>query len=98
MLLLGAENVVWLIRMVAYVFSGFTIWQFTQGSSADLAAAGRHMALDQGHGMFLGVCAGVSNYTGIDVSLLRMAWVVAAFYKGVGLVLYILAFLILPVG
>lgn len=88
---------VWFLRMAAYVVSGFTIWQFTQGGSQDMAAIGRHMALDQAHSMFLGVCAGVSNYTGIDVSLLRMIWVVAACYKGIGIALYILAFLILPV-
>jgi phage shock protein PspC (stress-responsive transcriptional regulator) len=84
--------------MAAYVVSGFTIRQFVQGGSPDTAAMGRHMALDQVHSMFLGVCAGMSNYTGIDVSLLRMTFVGAACYKGLGIALYILAFLILPVS
>lgn len=89
---------VWFIRMAAYAVSGLTIWQFVQGGSPDMTAMGRHMALDQVHSMFLGVCAGVSNYTGIDVSLLRMIFVVAACYKGIGIALYFLAFLILPVS
>ncbi|MCE5285229.1 MAG: PspC domain-containing protein [Pelosinus sp.] len=89
---------VWLIRMAAYVVSGFTIWQFVQGGAPDMTAMGRHMALDQVHSMILGVCAGVSNYTGIDVSLLRLIFVIAACYKGFGIALYVLAFLILPVS
>lgn len=88
----------WLIRMAAYAVSGFTIWQFVQGGAPDAATLGRHMALDQVHSMFLGVCAGISNYTGIDVSLLRMIFVAAACYKGIGIALYVLAFLILPVS
>lgn len=89
---------VWFIRMAAYVVSGITVWQFAQGGSSNAAALGQHMALDQVHSMFLGVCAGVSNYTGIDVSLLRMIFVAAACYKGIGIALYVLAFLILPVS
>lgn len=89
----------WLIRAGAYLFSGLTIWQFVQGAGPpDMAILHRHLALDQSHGMILGVCAGFSAYTGLDVTLIRLAWVLAVLYRGAGLALYILAFLIMPVS
>ncbi|SCM82482.1 Phage shock protein C [uncultured Sporomusa sp.] len=88
---------IWLIRAGAYLFSGLTIWQFVQGAGTpDAAGIHRHLALDQSQGMVLGVCAGFSAYTGLDVSLIRLAWALAVLYRGAGLVLYILAFLIMP--
>jgi len=48
--------------------------------------------------MIFGVCAGFSNYFGIDVTLIRLVWALAAFYRGIGIGLYILAFLIMPTG
>lgn len=87
----------WLIRGSAYFISGMTLWQFfRQGDS--LVQHGSALALDPVHGMIFGVCAGVSNYTGLDVSLLRIAWVLSCFYKGIGILIYLLAFAVLPVG
>lgn len=89
----------WLIRAGAYLFSGLTIWQFIQGSGIpDVSGIHRHLALDQIHGMVFGVCAGFSTYTGVDVTLIRLAWALSVLYRGAGLVLYILAFLIMPVS
>lgn len=88
-----------LIRVGAYLFSGLTIWQFLQGAGTpDVAAIGRHLALDQSHGMVFGVCAGFSAYTGLDVTLIRLAWALTVLYRGAGLALYIIAFLIMPVS
>ena len=89
----------WLIRAGAYLFSGLTVWQFLQGAGTPEVAADlpRHLALDQLHGLVLGVCAGFSSYTGMDVTLIRLAWALAVLYRGAGVILYILAFLIMPV-
>ncbi|MBP2662741.1 MAG: phage shock protein [Firmicutes bacterium] len=89
----------WLIRAGAYLFSGLTIWQFIQGAGTpDMAEFHRHLALDQPHGMVFGVCAGFSTYTGMDVTLIRLAWALSVLYRGAGLALYIIAFLIMPVS
>lgn len=88
-----------LIRVGAYLFSGLTIWQFFQGAGTpDVTAIGKHLALDQPHGMVFGVCAGFSAYSGLDVTLIRLAWLLAALYRGAGVVLYMIAFLIMPVS
>ncbi|MEN6411317.1 MAG: PspC domain-containing protein [Veillonellales bacterium] len=87
-----------IIRIGAYLISGLTIWQFFQsgGSGMEILPLAKHLALDPSHGMIFGVCAGVSNYTGIDVSLIRLLWALSAIYRGIGVGLYILAFLIMP--
>ena len=43
-----------------------------------------------------GVCGGIAEYFDIDVTLVRLGWVVLLFLEGVGLILYILAAIIIP--
>jgi signal transduction histidine kinase len=45
-----------------------------------------------------GVCAGIARRYGVDVSLVRLAFVVAAAAGGLGLVMYALAWLVVPAG
>jgi phage shock protein PspC (stress-responsive transcriptional regulator) len=95
----GPSYMVWLIRAGAYLFSGLTVWQFFQGAGTpDAVTVQHHLALDQPHGMVFGVCAGFSAYTGLDVTLIRLAWSLSVLYHGAGIALYILAFLIMPVA
>lgn len=86
-----------LIRIGAYLVSAVTAWQFVQGNMDGVSGAlHKHLALDPARGMIFGVCAGFSDYTGIDVSLIRLAWALLVLYRGTGIILYILAFLIMP--
>jgi phage shock protein PspC (stress-responsive transcriptional regulator) len=48
--------------------------------------------------MIAGVCTGVAAYTGIDVVAIRIATVVLALFTGVGLVGYIVAWLVMPMA
>ncbi len=43
-----------------------------------------------------GVCSGIAEYTNTDVSIIRILFVILAFWSGIGLVVYICAALILP--
>ncbi|MBC8014929.1 MAG: PspC domain-containing protein [Sporomusaceae bacterium] len=56
----------------------------------------KHLVLDPAHGMIFGVCAGISNFTGVDATLIRLIWSVTALYRGLGILFYIAAFLIMP--
>ena len=89
-----------IIRIGAYLVSGLTVWQFFQGDIGGVTSGGlhRHLMLDPNHGMLLGVCAGFSQFTGIDVTLIRLGWFLLALYRGIGIALYILAFLIMPIA
>ena len=89
---------VMLIRLGAYALSGLAIWQFLQSDPVHFnqLLPAKALALDGGNGMIFGVCAGVSNYTGIDVTLIRLIWALAVIYRGAGIGLYFLAFLLMP--
>lgn len=46
--------------------------------------------------MIDGVCGGVAEYSGVDVTLVRLIFIVMALMGGAGLVLYIAAMIIMP--
>jgi phage shock protein C len=43
-----------------------------------------------------GVCLGFAEYFDVDVSLVRVVWLVTAIMSGVGFVPYILAWIVMP--
>ena len=87
-----------LIRIGAYLVSSVSLWSFFHGdtSTAKGFFLQEHLVLDPAHSMVFGVCAGISNFVGIDVTLIRLVWVAAALYRGLGILFYIVAFLIMP--
>ncbi|HMM22675.1 MAG TPA: PspC domain-containing protein [Selenomonadales bacterium] len=89
---------IWLIRLGAYALSGMAVWHFIDGADPASIISGRHLVLDPDHGMIFGVCAGFSNFTGMDVTVIRLIWVLFALYRGFGIGAYLLAFLIMPMG
>ncbi len=46
--------------------------------------------------VFGGVCGGVAEYFNLDPVLVRIFWVVATFAEGLGLIAYIIAWIIIP--
>ncbi|HVL79415.1 MAG TPA: envelope stress response membrane protein PspC [Sphingomicrobium sp.] len=52
---------------------------------------------DKAQGKFMGVCAGIADYTGVDVSLVRVCFIAGVFLSGGTLLLpYLIAGLITP--
>lgn len=51
---------------------------------------------DPSNRMISGVCAGVAEYFNIDVSIVRILWVAAAFVGSLGFWAYIIAAIVLP--
>jgi phage shock protein C len=43
-----------------------------------------------------GVCAGFARYFGMDVTLMRILWVVAALFTGIGFIAYVVAWIAMP--
>ena len=87
----------WLFRYALYLAGGITAWQVLQAvEPAGGVLAHKTLALDPANGMVFGVCSGISNYAGIDVTIIRMLWVAATLYRGAGAGLYILAFILMP--
>ncbi|WP_099222656.1 PspC domain-containing protein [Listeria costaricensis] len=46
--------------------------------------------------MLAGVCGGVAEYLGIDVTIVRIVWAIFGLFAFTGVVLYIVAALIMP--
>ena len=52
---------------------------------------------DKRHGKLFGICAGIADYTGFDVSLVRVAFLAAMFMSGGGIVpFYFIAAMVTP--
>ncbi|MEA2151728.1 MAG: hypothetical protein QOD69_3558, partial [Solirubrobacteraceae bacterium] len=62
------------------------------------AADARELRRDPEHGLVAGVCAGIGAHLDIDPVLLRIAFVATAPAAGLGLVAYVLAWMLLPAG
>jgi signal transduction histidine kinase/phage shock protein PspC (stress-responsive transcriptional regulator) len=62
------------------------------------AAPRRELRRDPEHGMIGGVCAGLGAHLDIDPLLLRIAFGAATLASGVGLIAYLLAWMLLPAG
>ena len=43
-----------------------------------------------------GVCGGVANYLGIDPTIVRVVWILLALAYGLGLIAYIVGWIIIP--
>lgn len=46
--------------------------------------------------MIAGVCGGLAEYFGIEVTIIRLLWAGAVLFFGTGILLYILAAIIMP--
>lgn len=46
--------------------------------------------------VFGGVCQGFADYFNLDVSLIRIAWVILVLFGGTGLLAYLLCWIIIP--
>jgi phage shock protein C len=43
-----------------------------------------------------GVCAGFADYLGVDVTLVRILWILSVFFGGAGVIAYIVATIAMP--
>jgi len=43
-----------------------------------------------------GVCSGMANYFGVDPTFMRVLWVIAALLWGIGILAYLLLWIIIP--
>ncbi|MGH9862426.1 MAG: PspC domain-containing protein [Candidatus Acidiferrales bacterium] len=48
--------------------------------------------------MIAGVCAGFAEYFGLDITLVRVIWLLVALFGGGGLLAYIVCWIIIPYG
>lgn len=59
--------------------------------SGDVRPAGRGFRLDRANAKFMGVCSGIADYFGLDVTLVRIGWVIGTLLGFGSLILVYLA-------
>jgi phage shock protein PspC (stress-responsive transcriptional regulator) len=57
----------------------------------------RLVRLEEGR-MIAGVCAGLGTYLGIDPTVVRLIFVLLAVFGGGGILIYLILWLIMPMG
>ena len=67
----------------------------TDMSENNGSRAKRLLRIRQGR-LVAGVCTGLAAYFGVDVNLVRLAFGVVTVFYGIGILLYLIAWLILP--
>ena len=60
------------------------------------AGAGQRLVRISPGKKIAGVCNGFARYLGVDVTLVRIVWLVIAFTAGVGFIAYIVAWIAMP--
>ena len=58
----------------------------------------RPLLLDKRNKKIAGVCAGFARYLGVDVVLMRVLWLGIALCTGVGFLVYLAAWIVIPNG
>lgn len=56
----------------------------------------RELTLDKRHKKIAGVCAGFARYMNVDVTLVRVLWLGIALGTGVGFLVYLVAWIVIP--
>lgn len=81
------------IGLIAYIVMWIMV---PMKGEARAAAAARRLYLSQTDRKIAGVCGGLGEFLDVDPILFRVTFVVLAFFGGVGIVLYIALWLVMP--
>jgi phage shock protein PspC (stress-responsive transcriptional regulator) len=58
--------------------------------------AQRRLFRDEDNAMIAGVCAGIAAYTGVDVTFIRIIFLILLFVNGIGILAYIICWITMP--
>src|SRR5271166_3417096 len=66
------------------------------GKRVSTAAARQKLMRSRTNRKIAGVCAGFAEYFDLDVTVVRVVWLIVAFFGGGGIVAYIIAWIVMP--
>jgi phage shock protein C len=67
-----------------------------RSASAPVQAANPPLLLDKKNKKIAGVCAGFARYMDVDVVLMRVLWLGIALCTGIGFLVYVAAWIVIP--
>jgi len=68
----------------------------TRTGIGDAVCASKPLLLDKSNKKIAGVCAGFARYLEVDVILVRFIWLCIALTAGIGILAYIVAWIVIP--
>ncbi len=60
------------------------------------SASGKRLVRPMHKKSIAGVCAGFADYLEVDVTLMRIIWLCAALFTGVGFIAYVICWIVMP--
>lgn len=97
-----AQKLFWIIIIIFFnligVFLYFIFAKSMVGKSMKTKnLMGKILFRSKKNRMIAGVCAGIGEYLGLDPTVIRLLWVLLTFFSGgVGVLAYIIAWIIIP--
>lgn len=58
--------------------------------------SGKKLYLSRDDKFLAGVCGGLADYFNMDSNLIRILWIILILFKGAGVFVYLIAWLIIP--
>ncbi len=68
----------------------------TSQARTEGAVSGRRLMRSMRDKKIAGVCAGFADYLEVDVTLMRIVWLCAALFTGVGFIAYLICWIVMP--
>ncbi|HEU0138550.1 MAG TPA: PspC domain-containing protein [Bryobacteraceae bacterium] len=68
----------------------------TPAGSTPWTPTERHLVRPLDEKKIGGVCAGVGHYLGVDVTLVRIVWLIVAIFTGAGFIVYLVFWAAMP--
>lgn len=94
-----AEKLFWIVVILLLSIIGAALY-FIFSKTVKLGkinVRGKKLLRSRKNKMIAGVCGGLGNYLGVDPTLIRLLWVLFAFFSfGMGILAYVIAWIIIP--
>jgi len=95
------QKLFWLIIIFVFHFIGALFYFIFSKSIGDKMKSknlkGKRLLRSKNNRMIAGVCAGIGNYLEVDPTVIRLVWVLLTFFSGgLGVLAYIIAWVIIP--
>jgi phage shock protein C len=95
-----AEKLIWLLIIILFSVIGAIIYLIVDSSGKKDVFKTKHtkgnLTRSRTNKIIAGVCGGIANYFKIDPVFIRLAFVLLFLFKGSGILIYIIAWIIIP--
>ena len=92
------DKLIWIIIIFLFSFIGAVLYWLFGRKKQTFVIKGKNLYRSRKNRIIAGVCGGLGNYFGIDPVIIRILWLLLILYGGSGILIYIIAWIIIPEG